>query len=135
MMSLCIPVVMAHYWDDKEGFMDSSHFAPGVSVSKTYPFVKGSFEKYPDMGIDYSKLVLEINEKECYNATGILDCLPVILKKWLKDPVALREKQYSLAKYARVFSFGMEDNAFQYVDAMSALLVRARHFSMYEDTP
>lgn len=80
------------------------------------------------MGIDYSKLVVEINETDC----GEMDCLPGKLEKWLSDPEALRQKQLDIAKYARLFSYGLQDKAFKYADAMSALLVRARHYVVYE---
>lgn len=128
-LSGCIPVVMAHYWNDDDK-NKTSYFAPAknAALSNVYPWAKGSFgQKYPNMGIDYSELVIEINEKDCG-----LDCLPTTLERWLKDPAALREKQKQLAKFARLFSFGMKDNAFQYVDAMAALLVRTRHYVLHE---
>ena len=91
---------------------------------------KGSFgEKFKEMGIDYSKLVVEINESEC----GEMDCLTGKLENWLNDPKALRQKQLEIAKYARLFSYGMQQNALKYADAMSALLVRARHYVIHED--
>ena len=80
------------------------------------------------MGIDYSELFVEIDAKEC--GSGGVDCIPTVLEKLLNDTAALRKKQYTLAKYARLFSFGMQDNAFQHVDAMSALLVVGRHHVM-----
>lgn len=124
LLSGCIPVVMAHYF--REG---TSYFAPGVENRRVYPWAKGSFgEKFPEMGVDYSKLVVEINETDC----GAMDCLPGKLEKWLNDPEALRQKQLDIAKYARLFSYGMQQNAFTYADAMSALLVRARHYVIHE---
>ncbi len=80
------------------------------------------------MGIDYSKLVVEINETDCSE----MDCLPGQLENWLNDPEALRQKQLEIAKYARLFSYGLQQNAFKYTDAMSALLVRARHYMIHE---
>ena len=107
----------------------TSYFAPGTPNSKFLPWARGSFGgKYPMMGIDYSRLVIEINERKC----EFLDCLPTILEGFLKDPAALLEKQKEVAKYARLFSFGMEENAFHHADAMSALLVRARHYLVHE---
>ena len=130
-LSGCIPVVMAHYWKEGNDERNStSYFAPatGTTLSEVYPWAKGSFgEKYPDMGIDYSQLVIEINEQDCG-----MDCLPNTLERWLKDPIALREKQKVLAKFAPLFSFGMKDNAFNHVDAMSALMIRARHYVLHE---
>lgn len=90
---------------------------------------KGSFgEKFPEMGIDYSKLVVEINETDC----GEMDCLPGKLEGWLDNSEALRRKQLEIAKYARLFSYGMQQNAFKNVDAMAALLIRARHYVVHE---
>ena len=127
---------MAHYFKANKDadFNSTSYFAPaaGAEISKVSPFARGSFgPKYPNMGIDYSKLVVEIDELSCGYT---VDCLPARLKKLLDDPAALREKQRYVAKYARLFSFGMKDNAFQYADAMSALLVQARHYTLNEDT-
>jgi hypothetical protein len=127
-LSGCIPVVMAHYWQ-QEGSKLTSYFAPGVPNPTFLPWAKGSFgEKYPNMGVDYSKLVVEIEETGC----PYLDCMPSILEGWLKDPAALLEKQKEVAKYACLFSFGMQQNTFQYVDAMSTLLVRAGHYLVNE---
>jgi len=128
-LSGCIPVVMAHYWkEENDEHNRSSYFAPGVSLSTVYPWARGSFgEKYSGMGIDYSQLVIEIDEKDCG-----MDCLPTALLSWLNDPVALREKQKLLATYSCLFSYSMNNTAFNQVDAMSALAVRARHYVMHD---
>ena len=128
-LSGCIPVALAHHYE-KDNDNKTSYFANGACpTSKVYPWAKGSFgEKYPHMGIDYSELFVEIDAKEC--GSGGVDCIPTVLEKLLNDTAALRKKQYTLAKYARLFSFGMQDNAFQHVDAMSALLVVGRHHVM-----
>lgn len=127
-LSGCIPVVMAHYWQ-QDGSNMTSYFAPGVPNHRFLPWALGSFgEKYPDMGVDFSKLVIEIDETGC----PYLDCMPSILEGWLKDPAALLEKQKEVAKYARLFTYGLQKNMFLYVDAMSTLLVRARHYIVHE---
>lgn len=125
LLSGCIPVLMTHYTDGIP-----SYFAGVASNAVIYPWAARSFGKsYPNMGIDYSKLVIEIEESVCY-----VDCMVATLEKLLQDPVALREKQVNVAKYARLFSYGLQHNAFQHVDAMSALLIRARHFAVHEDS-
>eukprot|EP00581_Thalassiosira_minuscula_P014975 CAMPEP_0183731908 /NCGR_PEP_ID=MMETSP0737-20130205/36833_1 /TAXON_ID=385413 /ORGANISM="Thalassiosira miniscula, Strain CCMP1093" /LENGTH=492 /DNA_ID=CAMNT_0025964761 /DNA_START=201 /DNA_END=1679 /DNA_ORIENTATION=- len=123
LLSGCIPVIMTDYSED-----DTPEHFSGASNAVIYPWAKGSFgEDFPTMGIDYSKLVIEISEKECY-----VDCMVATLEKLLKDPEVMREKQKNIAKYARFFAYGMQKNAFQHVDAMSALLVRARHYALHE---
>ena len=127
MLSGCIPVVLAHRFTDREtGRTVTSYFAraQGASNAKVYPWARGSFgDGHPDMGIDYSELVVEI-PAEC----GV-DCIPSVLEGLLlNDTAALRRKQRNLARYARLFSFGMgEGRIFERVDAMSALLIAARH--------
>ena len=49
------------------------------------------------------------------------------LEALLKDQEALQSKQKALTKYAKLFSYGLEENAFQYVDTVAAFLVHARH--------
>lgn len=128
-LSGCIPVVLAYHYE-KDHHNKTSYFAHGACPTSTvYPWAKGSFgENYPHMGIDYSELVVEIDAKKC-GSVGV-DCIPTVLEKFLNDTAALRKKQHTLAKYARLFSFGMQDNAFQHVDAMSALLIASRHHAM-----
>eukprot|EP00584_Thalassiosira_punctigera_P024351 CAMPEP_0172574100 /NCGR_PEP_ID=MMETSP1067-20121228/136531_1 /TAXON_ID=265564 ORGANISM="Thalassiosira punctigera, Strain Tpunct2005C2" /NCGR_SAMPLE_ID=MMETSP1067 /ASSEMBLY_ACC=CAM_ASM_000444 /LENGTH=560 /DNA_ID=CAMNT_0013366723 /DNA_START=93 /DNA_END=1775 /DNA_ORIENTATION=+ len=132
-LSGCIPVVMAHRRAKNRRTgeyepCETSYFSPGAPLSMVYPWARGSFgERHPDMGVDYSQLVVEIDAVDC----GV-DCIPKTLEKLMEDPVALRQKQYSLARYARLFSYGMGDDALRPVDAMSALLVRARHFVVHE---
>ena len=128
MLSGCIPVVLAHR-DDGRGAAATSYFArgPGITNADVYPWARGSFgDAHPGMGIDYSELVVEV-PAEC----GV-DCIPPVLEGLLlNDTAALRRKQRNLARYARLFSFGMgKGRAFERVDAMSALLVAARHHAM-----
>jgi hypothetical protein len=123
-MSGCIPVAMTYKWSDEKGRDATSYFAPGVPISTYLPFAKGSFAGRPEMGIDYSELVVEI-DAECG-----LECMQPSLEALLSDTAALRTKQKALVKYAKVFSFGLEENAFEYVDAVTALMVYARHEAM-----
>ncbi len=132
-LSGCIPVVMAHRRAKNRRTgeyepCETSYFSPGAPLSMVYPWARESFgERHPDMGVDYSQLVVEFDAVDC----GV-DCIPKTLEKLMEDPVALREKQYSLARYARLFSYGMGDDALRHVDAMSALLVRARQAVVHE---
>ena len=75
------------------------------------------------MGIGYQEMVVEVD-----GSCG-LRCMKPALEKPLKNSEELRRKQQALARYAPLFSFGMDDgDAFKYPDAVSALLIQARHY-------
>jgi hypothetical protein len=123
-LSGCLPVVLTyrfHSESDPDGVNLTSYFGPNVPLKNYLPFAKGSFEGEPDMGIDYSQLVVEVD-----GACG-LACMKPTLEALMKNPEELRRKQKAVARYARLFSVGLEDNAWKYVDAVTALLVHARH--------
>ena len=128
-MSGCIPVVLAYKWADSasNGLNDTSYFTSGVSNSKWLPYAKGSFDGYPNMGIDYSELVVEI-DGNC----GI-PCMKPVLESLMNSPEALKEKQQVLAKYSRLFAHGLGNNGFKFVDAVTAMLVQARHKVLTDD--
>lgn len=135
-LSGCIPVVFSHHFlqNEQDEMYSTSYFSPhSGTTSRVYPWAKGSFgDKYPEMGIEYSKLVIEIEETALGETICDVKCMVKTLEILLtKDPAALKEKQNTIARYARLFSYGLQHNAFQYVDAMSALLVRARHYALY----
>ncbi|KAL3902482.1 MAG: hypothetical protein SGILL_010807, partial [Bacillariaceae sp.] len=72
-MSGCIPVAMTHHWlDEKTGMNLTSYFATGNPLSSFMPFAKGTFSGYPNMGIDYRELVVEVDAEcglECMKPT------------------------------------------------------------------
>jgi hypothetical protein len=116
LLSGCIPVVMAYTRNN-----ETSYFAPNVPVSNYLPYARGSFHGEPSMGIDYSELVVEIDEK-----CG-LACIKPTLEALMKNKKELRQKQRAVVKYARILSYGLAENAWKHVDAMTAMLVQARH--------
>jgi hypothetical protein len=120
-LSGCIPVVIEHE-SNEPGY--PSHFAArATSIRVTYPFAKGSFYNYANMGVDFSDLAVTVP-----GSCGF-DCFISTLQDLLvnhKDVV--REKQRKISEYASLFSFGMEQNGLVHADAVAALLVQARHY-------
>jgi hypothetical protein len=124
LLSGCIPVVMTYYrTPNSNNYQNAtSYFAEGaVTVTDTYPFAKSTFDGRSDLGIEYSSLVVEI-------PGGCLECIGPTLKNILSRPELLREKQNHLASLSTLFSYGMEGNFLKHPDAVSALLVQAKHY-------
>lgn len=125
-LSGCIPVVLQHNPSEEVGW--PSHFAPfGRSIRQTYPFSRGNFYNYSDMGIEFRDMVVELSVNECG-----MPCLVQTLEEMLmRHPELIIEKQRSIAKYASLLSFGMEENGLKHPDAVSAMLVQARHYLIH----
>jgi hypothetical protein len=123
MLAGCIPVVLEYDTSHEQGY--PSHFAKGAdSIRITYPFAKGSFYGLPGMGVDWSEIVVAIN-----GTCGSKCMLPVLEDLILNHHDELQKKQEAMLKYTRLYSYGMEKNGLQYVDAVVALLVQARHYT------
>lgn len=121
-MSGCIPVVLAYKWQENNSNSTLvSYFAGGVPNSVFLPFARGSFTGEPDMGIDYGEIVVEVD-----GSCG-LPCMKPELERIMKNPEELQRKQRAIARYSTLFTFGLEQNAFKYPDALSAMLVSSRH--------
>lgn len=118
----CIPVVLEYETSLESGVV--SHYAVGgESVRRTYPWAMGSYEGNDHMGLNYSDLVIVIN------GTCGVDCLlPTLEELLLHHMDVVRQKQQQLQNMATLFSYGMQQNALTYPDAIASLLVRARHF-------
>jgi hypothetical protein len=121
LLSGCIPVVLAHASREPQV---QSYFAPGApSVVRTYPHAIGSFDGWPEMGIDYDQIVVSVN------ATCGMPCMfPMLEDLLINQPDVIREKQRAISRLAPLLSFGMEQNGLQHSDAVAALLVHARHY-------
>ena len=119
----CIPVVIA-YSNSKEPPYPS-WFAPGAdSIHRTYPFAKGTFADWDDMGIDYNDLVVTVN-----GTCGIACLFPTLEGLLLHQTDVVRRKQRNVARLARLLAYGMEENGLQQPDAVASILVEARHFA------
>ena len=116
----CIPVVLAHESSDPP-FL--SYFARGgESTVRTYPYAIGSFDEWPQMGIHYETIVVEVN-----GTCGMSCFFPMLEDLLLHHPDKIRAKQREIARLAPLFTYGMEHNRLQQADATAALLVQARH--------
>ena len=77
------------------------------------------------MGIHYPDLVIEVSG-DCG-----MDCLvPLLTNLLARGDSIIQRKQQAIAKFRSLLTYGMEDNALQYPDAVAAILVQARHFVM-----
>jgi len=119
----CLPVVLEY-----QSFVPghTSHFCPGADpIELVYPFAVGGFlgPYFNNMGIDYSQFVVTVD------GTCGVSCIPTTLESLMKNSTALQKKQQSMARYAQLLTYGMEQNMLQYPDAVSAILVKARHLS------
>lgn len=117
----CIPVVL-DYESDELGYR--SYFAERTySTRLSYPFATGIFAGKSDMGVHYEDLVVAIN------STCNMECLLPTLEDLIQNhPEVIREKQANIARVASLFTYGINDNAFQYPDATAAILIQAKHY-------
>ena len=122
LLSGCIPVVLEYEYSHEEGY--TSFFRPnGTSTRLVYPFSKGIFHEEPNMGIDYSELVVAVN-----GTCGIPCIIPTLEELLLHHPEQVIAMQKKIASVASLFSYGMESNALQHPDAIAGMLVQIRHF-------
>lgn len=118
----CIPLVLQYYESHEAGY--PSFFKPrGTSIRISYPYSTGLFHREPNMGIDYSKLVVTIN-----GTCGVPCLVPKLEDLLINHPEQVAQLQQRVSKVAKLFSYGMEQNALQHVDAVAALLVQVRHY-------
>jgi hypothetical protein len=127
LLSGCIPVVLEYEsYDSRSRY--PSHFEPKrTSIRTVYPFSIGSFKGNPDMGIDYSKIMVTID-----GACGIPCLVPTLKDLLLNHRDQVREMQENIGRVARLFSFGMEHNSMKHIDAIAAILVRIHHYVIWD---
>ena len=113
------PLAMIH--DDFQ--QNANRRSSSLSVTKTAR-ITTSNTIFSSFGIDYSKLVIEIQPNGC------LECIANILENLLSNQTRLlQEKQAYLAKMRTLFSYGMESNFLLYPDAVSSLLLQAKYYA------
>jgi len=123
LLSGCIPIVLEHTPSLEEGW--PSFFAPvSHSIRQTYPFSRGNFFNHTDMGVEFRDMVVALPSDGC----GMKCIVQTVEELLTKRPEVILEKQRNIAKYAALFSYGMEQNGLKYPDAVSAMLVQVRHY-------
>ena len=125
-LSGCIPVVLK-YNSTEEDF-PSYYARNAVSIRHTYPFSVGSFYGVPDMGLPYRDMVVEIDAHECGDEHGIVCMLHTLERLLEQEPERLTKIKETIRRVVPLLSYGMEQNALQYPDVVSAILVKARHY-------
>jgi hypothetical protein len=128
LLSGCIPVTLEYEsYDFRKQY--PSHFGPQRSSIRTvYPFSRGSFKGDPEMGIDYSKIMVTID-----GACGIRCLVPTLEDLLLNHRDQVREMQENIGRVAGLFSFGMEHNSMKHIDAIAAILVRIHHYVIWDE--
>ncbi|GAX17776.1 hypothetical protein FisN_24Hh157 [Fistulifera solaris] len=122
LMSGCIPVVIEYASSKEEGY-PSFFKKHETSIRLSYPFAKGIFLDEPEMGIDYHDLVVTVN------GTCEMDCMLAGLEDLIINyPEVILAKQKSISELAQLFSYGLQNNALRYPDAVAAMLVQIRHY-------
>ncbi|GKY91146.1 hypothetical protein MPSEU_000087400 [Mayamaea pseudoterrestris] len=120
-LSGCLPVVLEY--DSIEESYPSWFAVNTAAVHNVYPFAKGTFDGIDEMGIQYSDFVVTVN-----GTCGPPCIIPHLEGMLLHRMDELERMHETMQKFARFFSFGMANKALSTVDAMSAILVEARHY-------
>ena len=119
----CIPVVpIFHKSDDTDGYPTFFRWEGLCSIRRTYPFARGTFFGDETAGIDYQSLVVTFD-----GFCGIA-CMKGAMDQVLSNTTELKRLQISLKDYAKLATFGLDDNMYRSVDAFAAMLVQLRHY-------
>lgn len=121
LLSGCIPVVLSYNTSHEKGY-PSFFEHRGTSIRVSYPFHRGLFQGMPEMGIDYRDLVVTIDA-----SCGVTCIVPTVEKLLRHQPKRVRQIQRNIGRVASLFTYGMEENALKYADAVAAILVQIRH--------
>jgi hypothetical protein len=120
-LSGCLPVVLEHPAIHDGHY---SWFAAGsAAIHDVFPFATRTFYGRAEMGIEYSDFVVSVN-----GTCGSRCILPHLEHLLLHEMDKLQAMQDKMKEFARLFSFGMAENSFTGVDAVSSILVSARHY-------
>ena len=121
-LSGCIPVAL-EYPSSEAGC--PSHFGPGLtSIRTVYPFSTGTFVGIPSMGIEYRDFIVAVN-----GTCGPPCILPALEDLLINQKERLRQMHRKLAAVAQLLTYGLDDNARRYPDALAAMLVEVRHYA------
>lgn len=121
-LSGCIPVVPLFTPSDEEGYPTFFNWMNRCSVRRTYPFAKGSFFGDPAAGIDYESLVVSFD-----GLCGIA-CMKPAIEEVMRNQTAIKILRGNMRTYAKLFSFGLDDNMYKSMDAFWAMLLTMRHY-------
>lgn len=119
----CIPVLPMWWSLDRHNEYQSAWKEYGASIQKTYPYHIGTYFGDDTVGIDYRNDLFVT-----FNGTCGLACLKGAMEQAMANQTNLHRLQTNLRKYAQLFTYGLEENRYQSVDAFTALLVGLRHY-------
>ena len=125
MLNGCIPILPL--WDSNDrvnGTAFPSLFREKeASARSTYAYHRYTFYGDDNAGIDYIRDLVVT-----FNGTCGLECLKGAAEAVLSNSDELARLRGNLRKYTKLFSYGMEGNAYRYSDAFTATLVSMRHY-------
>ena len=120
MMNGCIPITPI--FPSIEPTENSSWKAGGPPMSLAYPYSPVHFQNDSLAGINYLEDLVVTFDGEC-GAT----CAREAMESVMANETELRRLKGNVKKYAPLFAYGLEDNAYRHVDAFAAILVNLRH--------
>ena len=125
MLNGCIPILPL--WDSNDRVngtaFPSLFHEKEASARSTYAYHRYTFYGDDNAGIDYIRDLVVT-----FNGTCGLECLKGAAEAVLSNSDELARLRGNLRKYTKLFSYGMEGNAYRYSDAFTATLVSMRHY-------
>ena len=118
LLSGCIPVSPAF---NTTGGEQSGWMAGAAAISITYPFSRFHFGNQG--GISYQNDVMVTFDGECGAR-----CAVEAMDRVMRNTSELNRLRSNVRRYAPLFTYGLDDNAYKNVDAFSAIIVNMRHY-------
>ena len=120
MMNGCIPITPT--WPSNTPAKNSSWRAGGPPISLAYPYSPVHFWNDSLAGINYLDDVMVTFDGECGGR-----CAKEAMERVIGNETELRRLKGNVKKYAPLFAYGLEENAYRHIDAFAAILVNLRH--------
>ena len=120
MMNGCIPITPT--WPSIDPTQKSCWKAGGPPMSLAYPYSPVHFRNDSLAGINYLEDLVVTFDGECGGR-----CAKEAMESVMANETELRRLKGNVKKYAPLFAYGLEDNAYRHVDAFAAILVNLRH--------
>jgi hypothetical protein len=128
MLNGCIPLVPRFYNStNAPGYPsshDSKHPFARSSIPAIYPYSRElQFFNVDGAGLDWMNDIMVTFDGSC----GAL-CARREMERVLSNMTELQRLQDNIKRYVPLFSYGLEQNMYHFVDAFYAILVNIRHY-------